>query len=172
MIRPYTGYVAPPHNRVQAGTKAFIDRVCFLSGGALWNNGDWGIRDMRSKVGVMSRHAQGDTVDLSYRRIGDKGKNHGRRHAVNWCRILSQNADALQIEMIIDYFPSPFGRAWKCQRETARESGTWKKYTKATVHGAPRGDWLHIELSPFAASHPQFVIDAFSKLFIPAVGLV
>lgn len=85
---------------------------------------------------------------------------------MNWCRILSQNADAFQIEMIIDYFPQPFGRAWKCDREP---NGAWKKYTEKTVSGAPFGDWLHIEISPFAASHPQYVIDAFAKLFVPYI---
>jgi len=43
--------------------------------------------------------------------------------------------------LIIDYFPAPHGRAAKCDRDMA-----WLKYDKDTVHGAPNGDWFHVEV--------------------------
>ena len=76
---------------------------------------------------------------------------------------LIKNADALGIEMIIDYFPAPHGRAAKCDRDMA-----WLKYDKETVHGAPNGDWFHCEVdgkksseqikAVFAANPPAKVI--------------
>ncbi len=53
---------------------------------------------------------------------------------------LVANADALGIEMIIDYFPKPFGRAYRCDRDA------WMRYMKPTVKGAPNGDWFHVEV--------------------------
>jgi hypothetical protein len=65
----------------------------------------------------------------------------GRKYAMAAMDYLVKHADALGIEMIIDYFPAPHGRAAKCDRDMA-----WQKYTKATVSGAPNGDWFHVEV--------------------------
>lgn len=158
MTRPYTGNSDAPAERLRPGMKAFIDRVIYLSDGALWNNGDFGVRNMRGKD-TMSVHATGRAVDLSYRKMGSKGKDNGRKHATDWCKILVDNADLFGIEMIIDYFPAPHGRAWRCDR------GSWKKYTTHTVSGAPGGDWLHVEISPKMAGDAAAVHAAFAKVF-------
>jgi hypothetical protein len=158
MSRPYTGNKDGAAQRVRPGMKAFIDRVIMLSESALWNNGDWGIRNMKGKESL-SVHATGRAVDLSYRKMGSKGKTDGRKHAMEWCKILAENADTFGIEMIIDYFPQPHGRAWRCDR------AAWQKYDKPTVSGAPGGDWLHVELSPAMADNPAAVDAAFKKVF-------
>ena len=110
---------------------------------ALWNNGSFGVRNMRAKESL-SVHATGRACDISWRNMGD-GKRGvakgGRRYATEAMDYLVKHADALGIEMIIDYFPSPHGRAAKCDRDMA-----WQKYTKETVHGAPNGDWFHTEV--------------------------
>jgi len=159
MIRAYTGNKEKPAQRVRAGTKAFIDRVIFLSEGAFFNNGDFVLRDIRGKQGQMSVHSTGRAVDLSYRKMGNKGLSDGRQHAVKWAKILSDHADQLGIEMIIDYYPEPHGRAYRCDRDA------WQNYTVHTVSGAPHGDWLHVELSPHFADNPAVVIAAFESLF-------
>lgn len=159
MTRPYTGNSDAPAARLRPGMKAFIDRVVYLSDGALWNNGDFGVRDMRGKAGQMSVHATGRACDFSYRKMGSKGKDNGRQHATQWCKILVDNADVFEIECILDYFPKPHGRGWRCDR------GKWTKYTKATISGAPGGDWLHIEISPRMAGDPALVHAAFAKVF-------
>ena len=159
--RVYTGSSDGAAVRLTAGMKTFIDRVIYLSDGALWNNGDFGVRNMRGKTSL-SVHATGRAVDLSYRKLGGKGVVKGRQHAVKWCKLLATNADLLGIEMIIDYFPAPHGRAWRCDR------AAWQRYTKKTVSGAPAGDWLHIELSPAMAGDPAAVHAAFIKIFAVA----
>tara|TARA_R110000868_G_scaffold121485_7_gene322305 strand:- start:633 stop:1151 length:519 start_codon:yes stop_codon:yes gene_type:complete len=158
MSRPYTGNKDGEAKRLRAGMKTFIDRVIFLSDHALWNNGDFGVRNMRGKESL-SVHACGRAVDFSYRKMGNKGKDKGRQHALQWCKILASNADALGVEIIIDYFPKPHGRAWKCDRHA------WRKYSRPTVGGAPSGDWLHVELSPAMADNPSAVEAAFVKIF-------
>lgn len=158
MSRPYTGTSDGAAKRLRIGTKAFIDRVIFLSGRALWNNGDFVVRNMRGKESL-SVHATGRAVDLSYRKIGDKGVVDGRREAVKWCKILTQNADLLGVEMVLDYFPEPFGRGWRCDRSK------WTNYKSVTIGGAPGGDWLHVELSPAMADNPAAVDAAFRELF-------
>ena len=156
--RTYTGTKDGAGTRTRAGLKAFIDRVILLSDHALWDNGSFGIRNMKGKESL-SVHATGRAVDLSYRKLGSKGKEQGRKHAMQWCKILTDNADLLGIEMIIDYFPAPHGRAWRCDR------ADWQKYDKPTVSGAPNGDWLHVELSPHMADNPAAVEAAFAKIF-------
>jgi hypothetical protein len=110
---------------------------------ALWNNGSWGVRNMRGKE-ALSVHATGRACDISWRNMGD-GKRGvakgGRKYAMAAMDYLVKHADALGIEMIIDYFPAPHGRASKCDRNMA-----WQKYDKETVHGAPNGDWFHVEV--------------------------
>ena len=128
---------------------------------ALWNNGSWGVRNMRGKESL-SVHATGRACDISWRNMGD-GKRGvakgGRKYATEAMDYLVKHADELGIEMIIDYFPQPFGRAWKCDRQA------WSKYSKPTVTGAPGGDWFHIEITPQAANSPIFVKAAFLKAF-------
>lgn len=71
------------------------------------------------------------------------------------CKLLVDNADLLGLEALFDYFPAPFGRAWMCDRDA------WSKYKKETISGAPKGDWLHVEISPEMADNPLYVREAF-----------
>ena len=159
MIRPYTGSSDGAAQRLRPGMKTFIDCVILLSDRALWNNGDYVNRNMRGKTSL-SVHSTGRAVDLSYRNLGNgKGKPNGRKHAIQWCKILSRNADILGVEMVIDYYPAPHGRGWRCDRVS------WLRYKTPTVSGAPGGDWLHVEISPAMADNPQAVHAAFKQVF-------
>ena len=163
MKRPYTGNKDGAAKGLRPGMKVFIDEVIKLSNGALWNNGDWGVRPMRGKE-ELSVHATGRAVDLSYRHMPPKrGIKNGRVEAVRVLKVLQANADLLGIEAMFDYFPKPWGRAWMCSRDA------WSKYTKETIHGAPGGDWIHLEISPEMADDPKKMREAFQKLVIPAL---
>ena len=157
MARKYTGTTDGPAPGKRAGLEEFVKQVATLSGGALWNNGTWVVRNMRGKESL-SVHATGRAVDMSWRKLGNKGVADGRGQARRTINQLVANADLLQIECILDYFPDPHGRGWRCDR------GTWQVYTKPTISGAPSGDWYHIEISPEMADSPQKVVDAFAKL--------
>lgn len=135
MTRPYTGFdkygtgAAP-------GVVALRDLILFVNAGKLTHLGTYGRRDARGKPGHPSVHGTGRAVDIGFT---DRATVE---LAINW---LITHADTLGVEMIADYFPQPFGRAWRCDR------GTWKIYDKLTIHGAPGGRWIHIEISPTMA---------------------
>jgi hypothetical protein len=164
MKRHYTGNKDGAAKGLRPGMKVFIEEVIKLGDGAFWNNGDFGVRPMKGKE-ALSVHATGRACDFSYRNMGKgkgKGVPNGRRHAVRMCKILVDNADLLGLEALFDYFPAPHGRAWMCDRDA------WSNYKKATISGAPKGDWLHAELSPEMADSPAKVREAFAKLVLPA----
>lgn len=164
--RPYTGNKDGAAKGLRPGMKVFIDEVIKLSNGALWNNGDFGIRNMRGKESL-STHATGRAVDLSYRHMPPKkGVKNGRREAVRICKIIVDNADALGLEAILDYFPKPHGRGWRCDR------ASWSAYRSHEITGAPGGDWLHFEISPAMADDPQKMKAAFANLKIVSPPLV
>ena len=155
MKRQYTGNKDGAAKGLRPGMKVFIEEVIKLGNGAFWNNGDFGVRNMRGKESL-SVHATGRAVDFSYRNMGNgKGVPNGRREAVAMCKLLVDNADLLGLEALFDYFPAPFGRAWMCDRDA------WSKYKKATISGAPKGDWLHVEISPEMAENSLYVREAF-----------
>jgi len=156
--RPYLGNADGPSAGPRAGMNEFIKQVIYHSNGALWNNGSYGRRDMKGKPGSLSVHATGRALDLSYRGSARR-PNASRKAAMPTIQKLVQNANELGIEMIIDYMPKPFGRAWRCDRQA------WKKYSKPTIKGAPGGDWFHIEITPQAADSVIFVKAAFLKVF-------
>ena len=155
--RPYTGNKDGAAPKRRAGMDAFIKEVIWLAQGALWDNGSYTVRNMRGKE-TLSVHATGRAVDLSYRPSASK-KLANRKDAMETVKKLIANANDLGIELVIDYAPQPFGRAWKCDRQA------WSKYSKPTVSGAPGGDWFHIEITPQAADSPIFVKSAFLKAF-------
>jgi hypothetical protein len=136
----------------------FIKQVIHHSGGALFNNGSYGRRDMRGKPGSLSVHATGRAVDMSYRGSAQRPKAN-RKNALPFIQKLIAHADDLGIQIVMDYFPKPYGRAWRCDRQA------WRKYTKPTIGGAPGGDWFHIEITPQAADSVIFVKAAFLKVF-------
>jgi len=157
MKRPYTGNRDGAAKGLRPGMKVFINEVIKLSNGALWNNGDFGIRNMRDKESL-SVHATGRAVDLSYRHVDGKGVKNGRREAVRICKILTEHADLIGLEAILDYFPKPHGRGWQCSRDA------WSAYKQHVISGAPSGDWIHLEISPDMADNPQKVKQAFEVL--------
>jgi hypothetical protein len=159
--RPYTGFDGVAKG-ISPALRVLIRRLEVETGRGLWNNGAWGVRDMKGKPGQPSVHATGRAVDMSWRHIpGDKGKPNYRTQAQKVINTLVQNADEIGLELIIDYFPHPWGRAWRCDR------ARWRKYDNRTVSGAPGGDWYHIEISPDIADDPEGMKAALDKAFNP-----
>jgi hypothetical protein len=107
-------------------------------------------------------------MDLSYRYMvnvkdasNTKGIPNGRQVSKAFVEILVANANTFGIECVLDYFPKPFGRGWRCDRQA------WENYKTETIHGAPGGDWWHIELSPAMADSEQAVKAAFLAVLGP-----
>lgn len=150
MTRPYTAFKAPVAKGPLQGMDEFIRQVVKRAGGSLWNNGSWVVRDIRTKPGQLSNHARGLAADLSYRKMTDKGVVNGRKIALPFIYKLLENADTLQIELVIDYAEN---RSWKCDR------GTW---LKGKWSG---GDWFHIEISPAMSINENLVKQAFNDVF-------
>lgn len=159
MNRKYTGYDKSATGR-RVGMEDLIRSINFLSGGGLWNNGSLVVRPMRGKPN-MSVHATGRAVDLSWRKMpSGSGKNGYGTYApaVEWMEFLANNATELEIEAIFDYFNKPFGRGWRCDRNS------WTVYNKRAFSGAPGGDWIHIEISNKYADDPTFYQNKISQL--------
>lgn len=157
MARKYTGYNGDATGK-QAGLEELVRQLC--SKFALWNNGTWVVRDMKNanlKTPKPSVHSTGRAADLSWRKSGKKGSGN-YADAVALADFLVQHTEALQIESVHDYFPQPFGRGWKCDRET------WTVYDKPTIGSAPGGDWLHIEISPLYAKNALYYKEFFANL--------
>lgn len=157
--RDYIGNSDGPAKGKRAGTEQWVLEAIKYSQGALWNNGTWGIRDVKGKPGTMSVHATGRAMDLSYRKTDTKGVARGRNTSKQFIDKVIANANQLGVQMVIDYWPQPFGRAWRCDRQA------WKAYEKKTVTGAPGGDWWHIELNPGLADNPELVKAVFKAVF-------
>ena len=155
--RPYTGNSDGAAAGPRAGMDEWIRQAIKYGGGAFWNNGSWGIRDMRGSTNL-SVHATGRAVDLSYRPL-EKYPTANRKGAVAFLHIVIANANELGVEQVLDYFRKPFGRGWRCDRQA------WKSYSKPEIHGAPSGDWLHVEINPQMADAPNLVKQAFQRVF-------
>jgi hypothetical protein len=159
--RPYTGYNGDATG-VTPGLQMFIREAEKRTGGALWNNGAFVVRPIRGKSNP-SVHSTGRAVDLSYRKMPNKGISRGREITEHFFDVCISHANEIGIELVIDYWPDRnagiFGRAWRCDRQA------WKNYTTPTVSGAPGGDWWHAELSPAAGADPQRVKTAMAKAF-------
>jgi hypothetical protein len=157
--RDYLGNSDGPAPAKRPGTEEWVRQAAKYSGGALWNNGTYGQRDVRSKPGTLSVHATGRAMDLSYRKMDTKGVATGRNTSKQFIDKVVANANTLGVQMVIDYWPQPFGRAWRCDRQA------WKAYETKTVSGAPGGDWWHIEIAPGMADNPEAVKAAFQAVF-------
>jgi hypothetical protein len=161
--RPYTGYDGTAGGTT-AGLNVLIRTLERVTGKGLWNNGAWGVRDMKGKPGNPSVHATGRAVDMSWRNMpDDRGKPNWYQPACQIIETLIANANEIGLEMVIDYQPDRqaniFGRAWRCDR------ARWKNYDKQTVSGAPGGDWMHIEISPAMGRNPEGMKTALDKAF-------
>ena len=129
--RPYTGLNIKPAKGRQAGTEYLVRALIKYSDKKLSNLGTFQIRKARGK-NFVSVHARGTAADLGYKT---------RAVAEEWMDALIEYADELGLEAIIDYYPTPHGRGWRCDR------ASWQKYPKKTVDGAPFGRWFHIEVN-------------------------
>jgi hypothetical protein len=161
MPAPYVVPTYPVTAGKLPGTEEWARQAATHSQGALWNNGTWVHRDIRGKPGQVSNHARGVALDLSYRfyPAQNKGTTDGRAKSLAFMRTALANWQTLGIALVIDYWPQPFGRSWRCDRET------WRKATAPTFSGAPGGDWWHVELTLELATDPKAVQKAFAKVF-------
>ena len=156
--RPYTGNSDGAAAGPRAGMDEWIRQAVKYANGAIWNNGSWGVRNMRGSETSLSVHATGRAVDLSYRKT-EQHPTANRKGAVAFLNIVIANANALGVECVLDYFPQKFGRGYRCDRQA------WKSYSKPEIHGAPGGDWHHYEISPAMADSPALVKQAFQRVF-------
>lgn len=113
-----------------------------LAYNGLKNLGSYVVREQRSNgaidhKGIPSVHGTGRAVD-----IGFSGVENGRAKCEKLLELLTNNYETLGVEMILDYFPKPYGRGWRCDR------ASWQEYEKPTIAGAPGGSWIHVEVSP------------------------
>jgi len=159
------------------GTTEWAKQAGLTSGGALWNNGTYAMRNMRgtgsdTTRGIISNHARGVAMDLSWRRIEPRklGVNDGRVKAVKWLQIVLDNWELLGVQCVLDYFPNDYGRGWRVDRVEAlpqkpHAHQAWVKYNRPTIHGAPGGDWFHIEIRLGMANNADRVKQAFDTVF-------
>jgi hypothetical protein len=158
------------------GTEEWARQATIHSNGALWNNGTWVIRDKRGGTSI-SNHARGVAMDLSWRYMESTGNgvSDGRTKAIKFLQAALDNWQLLGIQLILDYWPDAqasayYGRGWRCDRVGAGGNKphafeAWRKYDKPTIHGAPGGDWFHIELRRDLAENPELVKQAFRRAF-------
>lgn len=153
--RPYTGLregVGIGHRR--PGTEAFFQQWHYWSGGRIRHLGSYGIRPNKSNPRALSVHATGRAIDIGY---GAEGL-YNRTQLAEQLRLLVDHADDFGIELIVDYWPTPGGRSWRCDR------GTWLAQPAGRITGAPGGRWIHVELDPATADDPKRIAAAWGKI--------
>lgn len=160
-----------------AGTIEWVKQAELTSGGAVWNNGHYVFRNVRgtgsdTTRGVISNHARGVAMDLSYRRIEARklGVPNARIKALTWLNTVLDHWELLGVQCVLDYFPNDHGRGWRVDRVDtglvkAHNHQAWVSYAKPTIHGAPGGDWFHIEITLGMANNPDRVRAAFHAAF-------
>ena len=162
--RPYTGWNGNGTG-VKGSTAQWIRDARRTSGGVVWNLGAFGIRDQRTHKGVPSVHGTGRAWDAGYsRRAGDRHQPAwGRDAFLPWLDRVIANANLLGIELALDYFPAPYGRGYRCDRQA------WETYTRKTIAGAPGGQWVHFEINPqiTAAQVRQGFAEVFPEIPTP-----
>jgi len=173
MPKPYTAANAPVVDGPLPGMTAWVECATKYSGGALWNNGTYVKRDIRGKPGQISNHAKGIAADLSYRYMpaSNKGVPNGRIKSLEFIKECLRNYDTLGVMLVIDYWPDPFGRSWRCDRAVDSQHAlpnhaeAWRKAGIKTFTGAPGGDWWHVEIAPDMANDANKVKQAFASVF-------
>jgi len=145
--RPYTGN-SDPADGARPGTVRFQQYMTFLF--QMKNLGIYANRPVRGGSGL-SVHATGRAADLG----------GGAGQIVAAIAFLERHADELGIEEIHDYGnrykPGQYGAGWRCDRNA------WKIYDKPTI-GSPGAAWVHYEISPDMADHPDRVDAAFKSI--------
>ena len=144
-MKPYTINAAPVVKGPLAGMDDWVIRAIGHSSGSLFNNGSYVLRDVKGKPGIISNHAKGLAVDLSYRNM-----QNGRKKSLAFMVKLLENADTLGIELVIDY---SLNRSWKCDR------ATWKPGSFTA------GDWWHVEINAPTANSRELAKQAWDKVF-------
>jgi hypothetical protein len=159
MSRPYTGTSEGVGGGKRPGLEHFVASLQHRTGGRLWNNGTYGIRQKRgSSSRGLSVHSTGRAGDISRRPMGDHRTGCDRAYLEKICGWLVDHADDIGLELLIDYQPAPGGRGWKCDRQD------WQTYPKGTVAGGGFGDWIHIELDPEHADSEDWVAAVIATL--------
>jgi hypothetical protein len=173
VAKPYTVNAAPVVGAALPGMTEWVRCAAQYSGGALWNNGTYVKRDIRGKPGQISNHARGLAADLSYRFMpaSKLGVSNGRVRSLEFMKQVLANYDVLGVQLVIDYWPEPFGRSWRCDRAVdgahalPNHAEAWRKAAIKTFTGAPGGDWWHVEIAPELANDPKAVTAAFVQVF-------
>jgi len=154
-IRPYTGLKDSVHARPRAGTTAFVKYLEFLFDvNCLGIFADRLIKSSGMPNPPKSVHSTWRAFDLG-------AKSNTRYKLIEF---LYTHRDILGIEEIHDYSntykPSRFGwgAGYRCDRDS------WKVYEKNTI-GSKNGQWVHVEISPLLADHPDIVAHAFETIF-------
>lgn len=156
-LRPYTGLTEGYGKGRRPGLEHLAAAIQYLTSGALWNNGTYGIRPSTSDGVSPSVHGTGRAVDLSGRPMGDHRKGCTRAQLEAFSDLFADRADLLGVELVIDYgYVGPEGRGgrvWKCDRDS------WRYPLPGQLNGGGQawGDWLHLEVSPRAADDPAFI---------------
>jgi len=171
--KPYTVNAAPVVEAALPGMTEWVNCATKYSGGALWNNGTYVKRDIRGKPGQVSNHARGLAADLSYRFMpaSKRGVSNGRVRSLEFIKQVLANYDVLGVQLVIDYWPEPFGRSWRCDRAVdgthalPNHAEAWRKAAIKTFTGSPNGDWWHVEIAPELANNPKAVTAAFAQVF-------
>ena len=151
-MKPYTVTKQLVVKAPLPGMDEWIRQAVKFSEGCLWNNGSWVVRDVRGKPGIISNHARGLAVDLSYRwQVKQvRGKPDGEKLAQVFLNKVLQHAEILGVQLCIDYNRN---RSWKIDR------GTWK------AGNFSKGDWLHLETDIELIKDPHAVKLAWDKVF-------
>lgn len=146
--RPYTGISDGIAKARRPGTELMVQYIQYLTSGKLWNNGTYGIRQVRGK-NVLSVHATGRAMDVSRRKMDANRPGCTRTEALKIIQLLIEHFDGL--ECVVDYDYQGTARVWKCDRMA------WRTQPKGSISGSPGGDWFHIEISPTYADNPKLV---------------
>jgi len=153
--RPYTGTTDAVHEKPREGTKAFVDHCKFLFGvKSLGIFANRNINGSGMPNPPKSVHATWRAFDLSCDAVT-------RYKLIDF---LYTHRDILGVEEIHDYSntykPSKFGwgAGYRCDRDA------WRVYDKNTI-GSKNGQWVHVEISPLLADHPDIVAHAFKTIF-------
>ena len=141
--RPYTGWDGNAPRELD-GMKALRQGLVEATDGGLFSLGSWLVRPKRGKTSP-SVHGTSRALDLGWTNDGGKYQGWGEHDPVvafcNWMTT-DEVAEALRLEMLLDYWPKPYGRGWACSR------WAWRTYSSRMMAGTPGGRWLHLEISP------------------------